>query len=551
MQPPQTADVTGVAPLTVPNRGALLREQISTLRSLAILSMIMTASRDEAEILRLASTAVAGLAPVTVSGTHLAGSATWPQELDELAGRDGHLAQEAGWRFAFALASPSGLSGYLVVSACAEPAPEQRFLLSELARQTGTALANAAVLSELEEVNNRLAESVRRLESSMQVHEVLTEVAAAGRGVAGIAAAVHQLTGLAAAVEEVDGRVLAWAGPGDPENLSPLDPKRRAALLRHARGTVAPTRDGDRLISLAQSGDDLLGALVLLDPAHTADRETTVILEYGATVLAGELAHRRSFAHLQQSLTRDLVDDLIAGADPGGCYPRAAALGFDLGSTFEVLAVMWSADAVADRLPMAIERAAKRSNWSILLGRRPGSCVVLIHTGGAYELFEALRGELGTDRGCIGVSNPCSSAEEVQRGHREAMLGMAVRRSSHEPDGIARFADLGIFQILWNHTDPTQMRTFIDRWLGPLSAHDAAHQTQLVKTLGVHLDCGGNYDLTAAALSIHRSTLRYRLQRIRECGIDISEPETRLNIHVATRALRVLGAPFPSHPAGA
>ena len=34
-------------------------------------------------------------------------------------------------------------------------------------------------------------------------------------------------------------------------------------------------------------------------------------------------------------------------------------------------------------------------------------------------------------------------------------------------------------------------------------------------TLSAYLEAGGNYDATAKALSMHRSGLKYRLQRIR------------------------------------
>ncbi|WP_223277901.1 helix-turn-helix domain-containing protein [Janibacter sp. YB324] len=40
--------------------------------------------------------------------------------------------------------------------------------------------------------------------------------------------------------------------------------------------------------------------------------------------------------------------------------------------------------------------------------------------------------------------------------------------------------------------------------------------TDLAPTLAAHLDHGGQYDDTAATLSIHRNTLRYRLSRITE-----------------------------------
>lgn len=47
----------------------------------------------------------------------------------------------------------------------------------------------------------------------------------------------------------------------------------------------------------------------------------------------------------------------------------------------------------------------------------------------------------------------------------------------------------------------------------------------------------GYYDLTAKTLSLHRSTLRYRLQRIRDMsGHDLNDPDTRFNLQLATRA---------------
>jgi DNA-binding PucR family transcriptional regulator len=60
---------------------------------------------------------------------------------------------------------------------------------------------------------------------------------------------------------------------------------------------------------------------------------------------------------------------------------------------------------------------------------------------------------------------------------------------------------------------------------------------QLAETLSCYLECGGNYDLTAATLSLHRSTLRYRLQRIREVSAhDLNDPDIRFNLQLATRA---------------
>ena len=80
-------------------------------------------------------------------------------------------------------------------------------------------------------------------------------------------------------------------------------------------------------------------------------------------------------------------------------------------------------------------------------------------------------------------------------------------------------------------------------WLGPLIDYDAEHGTSLVLTLSEYLDCGGNYDASATALSVHRSTLKYRLQRIRRVsGYDLGLPDVQFNLQVATHAWRTLRA---------
>ncbi|WP_443073119.1 helix-turn-helix domain-containing protein [Streptomyces sp. S465] len=62
-----------------------------------------------------------------------------------------------------------------------------------------------------------------------------------------------------------------------------------------------------------------------------------------------------------------------------------------------------------------------------------------------------------------------------------------------------------------------------------------------METLSEYVDRGGNYSRTAVALVIRRSTLRYRLRRIREIGgSDLADVDSRLNLHVATRMWKIM-----------
>jgi DNA-binding PucR family transcriptional regulator len=122
------------------------------------------------------------------------------------------------------------------------------------------------------------------------------------------------------------------------------------------------------------------------------------------------------------------------------------------------------------------------------------------------------------------------------------MRALKVRTASARAGGVTTFDELGIYRLLAAGAGDGEVRAFVREWLGPLIDHDTANRSELVATLWQYYESGGNYDATARALTIHRSTLRYRLGRIRDLtGHDLGAVESRLNLHVASRAWRILG----------
>jgi DNA-binding PucR family transcriptional regulator len=64
-----------------------------------------------------------------------------------------------------------------------------------------------------------------------------------------------------------------------------------------------------------------------------------------------------------------------------------------------------------------------------------------------------------------------------------------------------------------------------------------------VATLTSYLELGRAYDATARAAGIHRSTLKYRLHRIRAVGgLDLTAPDTAFNLQLSARAWQTLAA---------
>jgi DNA-binding PucR family transcriptional regulator len=115
-----------------------------------------------------------------------------------------------------------------------------------------------------------------------------------------------------------------------------------------------------------------------------------------------------------------------------------------------------------------------------------------------------------------------------------------MRQSPQARAGITAYDELGVYRLLACGEEAETGR-FIREWLGVLIDYDTSNGSDLVETLRQYYEHGGNYDATARALVIHRSTLRYRLRRIRDLsGYDLNAVDSQLNLHLATRAWHVL-----------
>jgi sugar diacid utilization regulator len=541
-----------------PDHVGTLREQLSALRSMLVLAMLLTQQDSQDSILHYVANAVGSLGSCTTEGIFLDGrwqdvripgrkAATLPAVIDAAEGGQVTLA-DVPWSWAYSLSSRNGPAGYLIVGAPAPPAESERFLLQVLAQQAGVALANARLRSQEREQAEELRVANFALMRSMEIHERLTKVALGGEGQAGIAQAVYELTARPAAIEDSFGNLLAWAGPDRPDPYPKADPVQRDRLLNRAVTAPGPVREGERLISVATLGGSPVAVLVLHDPAGTAAGSERVAVEHATIVLTMEIARLRHLAQDEARMRTNLVLDLTgdAGADPPTLLNRAQALGYDLLRPHRVVLAEahGHGDDKTDEFFHAVGRAARSIGVGSLLAPRLHDVIVLADAEVPWDQLRArVVTEMHGGRCRIGVGGRVRELDGFPQSCQEAELALRVQKTAGGPDGITLFDDLGIYKILATAGDTSAMERFVTEWLGALIDYDAEHGTPLVLTLSEYLDCGGGYDASAKALSVHRSTLKYRLQRIRKVsGYDLGLPHVQFNLQVATHAWRTLQA---------
>lgn len=536
--------------------------------NLAVLSRVDFGNSDAREIFQLANAAVGNLATCHVEASYRSVDEVMvgfpPTQVDHPeierhlrdSGCDGPVAVHGGqWGWALPLSHRNKVFGCLVLSAVTAPPENEILLLSILAQQAGAALAYEAMQHDnvgntrrlvtantgLEETNRELANSVVRLQRRTNMHEVLSAAVGAESGEQAIADALYALTAMPVGLEDKFGNLRFWAGPGEPRPYPKQTKGDRDLLLHQLAAQNGQARVGSRVLALIQPRSEILGVLALRDPNNAATDDTLVALRYGARVLALELAHKRNLAEMELHLRRDLVDDLLAGTDRDGAYARAEALGHDLRRPHYAVVVQ-SARGAEGALTIAAGRAVSALHLNYLQGRHGGLLVML--TDGRPDpraLYHHISEDLGRAGSVIGIGTRCDVPDDLPRSFIEARRALNIRLRSADPEGAAAYDELGFYRLIAAAHEVGAVEAFVREWLGALLDYDERRRSDLVLTLSDYLECGGNYDESAAALHIHRSTLRYRLARIAELtGHDLRKVDTRFNLHAASRAWRFL-----------
>lgn len=112
--------------------------------------------------------------------------------------------------------------------------------------------------------------------------------------------------------------------------------------------------------------------------------------------------------------------------------------------------------------------------------------------------------------------------------------------------GIVHEKDFGPHALMLAAIPMLQADAFIADALLDLESHDSRHRGDLLGTLERYLLNGCKLQKCALELKIHVTTLRYRLEKIREiCALDLDDSDARFSLELALR-LRKIKEPVPS-----
>jgi sugar diacid utilization regulator len=283
-----------------------------------------------------------------------------------------------------------------------------------------------------------------------------------------------------------------------------------------------------------------------------------------ATLAEGYAVARRDLVRREETLRRELIDDLLRGdSDLGTLVERAEPFGLDLARVHQVALAAPSrrlpdADAAISALEAVIfDRLGDRD---VLVATKDGLLVVLApaDAAAAGRLPSALdaRNELGQlmyrelsrlPRGkpwrvAVGRAHPglCGIARSYEEA-RES-LTMAGRLKADTP--VINAHDILIYRVLLR--DQPAIVDLVQTVLSPLTqARGGAGP--LLDTLDAYFATGAVATESAKRLHVSVRTVTYRLERVKTLtGYDPAEPAHRFTLQAAVLGAKVLNWPQES-----
>jgi purine catabolism regulator len=428
-----------------------------------------------------------------------------------------------------------------------------------------------------------------RLKRSIEIHRRFTELVLDGKGVNEICRTLAELLESAVVIEDASFHLLAHAGSStDPHRKETIlrqgtpqrvlfDPQIQR-MLREVEANRAPVKvppfphvgmSRERLIAPILAGGQVLGYISVLDHPPHNEELAFMAIEQAALVLALAVAKERELSEVEGRVRGEFLEDLLHGTygDESAAQRRARHLGYPLSGSHIVMLVdiddfrgFNRARQISEDAIQALKRDFLRRVTGVVrtsyaralvqgrsdqvvsllpLGTEAGDHQIRVHALGV-QIQQAIADWKPGFTVSVGFSGPAEAPAGVAGSLREVTSVMESLARFKRWSQVVAVPELGLTGLLAAVTDE-RLVDYSRRHLGPLIKHDTTRKGNLVATLRAYLETGEQQQ-AAQRLRVHPNTLRYRLDRIREIsGVDLDDPETRLNLAVALRVQALLG----------
>jgi purine catabolism regulator len=428
-----------------------------------------------------------------------------------------------------------------------------------------------------------------------EVHQELIQLAVQETPMQTIAQTLANAAGRVVYLEDEYGVLQVVAAPSEHEilNLPPADAAPALYSAQEVLGisTASPASSGlaggciRRVLDSGHAvysapislGATVAGFLTLLGNQHEMQDLDEQIVVGAASAFAFPIAKQRAIVETQLRLQGSFLESLFSGAltDEAEIAERARYLGHNLREPYDTVCITLDGhhdgrggigEAQRAGVWSSFVDLARREfleRWPRSLLRERGDLLAILVPSQDGPTYGELRSQVeetrvrlsrlvGEAAATVGMGSRASGPRAIVQAYSEAEQAARIGRQFLGGGRTVTFEELGVYRVIAKVEDRETLEAFRREYLGAIEEYDTRHASELADTLEGFFSCNGNHARAAETMHLHRNTLLYRLERIEALsGRDLSDPETRLAMHLALKIRRVFPTIVTSQPRNA
>jgi PucR family transcriptional regulator, purine catabolism regulatory protein len=301
-----------------------------------------------------------------------------------------------------------------------------------------------------------------------------------------------------------------------------------------------------------------------------------IILEQASTNMALERIKAREIEEVKLKIRQDFFDDLLTGKITSSDSLQSLSELHGLNTSYKYYCMVVSIESqeqnqyedfiarkvhLENKTRKCVELIYEHSNLAngeitcfhrnnriiILVGQNENRPSITINEAKKYanDIYMVLNKQIQKSTLLIGIGSQYATIQLLHKSFSEANESIRLMQKFEDRGGISHFEDYSVYHFLDTNIKDMELEAFFMKSLGSIFEHDRLHGTSYIVTLENFFSNNLNISETAKAMFLHRNTLIYRIDKIKEIlNSDLKNSEELLQLQLALKIFRLLNKNF-------
>ena len=415
-----------------------------------------------------------------------------------------------------------------------------------------------------------LDKQVQALEYAQEVHSMMTDIVLKGKGLQELLTSLTILLQKPVLMADAELLLLDAASPSSGETSAPLFrqwlengyhlplidfyPRGLLNELVHEKKPAYyqyGTAEADYLDFFfpVVAGETFYGALIVPDLDAELDRAKTVAMEAGAMAIALDILKEKAIREAERKNELDFYNELLLGniKNRENIISQSRQFGLDATGSYYVIIVELNKESIyysrtADASPDLSKEELEKRLFRLLhyaLEKESAEGVV-VEALGSLVILVLVPEKLGQEASLrfgkeillkikqtvekrmenvpvyMAAGGYCDDIERISSGYLEAWETIDIGKKLFTTAFALTYSDMAPYHLVKRFLTSTGTPMLYNNIYEPLLKYDREKGGELVRTLETYIDCNFSRTKTAEKMHLHRNSLNYRLQRIKE-----------------------------------